>query len=456
MKLATQEDQIYALLVTAYQQDRVQDFFAAAQQHAIPTEYLVEVCRRLEKEHGVALLPAEAPTRLAPEAIPPTVESSSRIPPPPKTAPLAVPESQPGTDLWDQVGWDLQTTAYELGVELHYKQQYHKGPASTQLFFTLGRGTRFSKVLDLVKGHEFIVHSKLTEMPKARIAVEPKPGTVVFTFDNPVRETYYIEDWIRKTKLTYQQAYVNRPELVWGIGNDFGLVKAKLTNTLIGGSSDSGKTCVFTSAILGGMLAYPSSALKFAFADSKAKFKRLDGMPHCWQGRNCATTPQEIKALVKDLLNEVNVRRDRFASHGVYSLEDYNRMVENTTHKPEPTVVLCVDEGTDVEEFREIYQDLKPLARKGREYGLFIIFVTHRAAKGKNDVLDPQFNNQLRTRVVLQCSPADSRLIADDPSFELGATLPGRGAGYLFVNGQPRRFQGLFPDRYLGALRERL
>ena len=213
---------------------------------------------------------------------------------------------------------------------------------------------------------------------------------------------------------------------------------AKMPHLLVAGSTGSGKS-VFINAILSCFLMEKTPAeLRLLLIDPKrVELTPYNGIPHLLTPVVVET--DQVVALLKGLIREMNGRYRLMEEMGVRNIEGYN----NRTSLQMPYLVVAVDELADLmmSASFDVEQSLCRLAQLGRATGIHLIVATQRPSV---DVVTGLIKANFPSRVSFAVSSQiDSRTILDTAGAE---KLLGRGDMlYQSVDAsRPERIQGVF------------
>ena len=213
---------------------------------------------------------------------------------------------------------------------------------------------------------------------------------------------------------------------------------AKMPHLLVAGSTGSGKS-VFINAILSCFLMEKTPAeLRLLLIDPKrVELTPYNGIPHLLTPVVVET--DQVVALLKGLIREMNGRYRLMEEMGVRNIEGYN----NRTSLKMPYLVVAVDELADLmmSASFDVEQSLCRLAQLGRATGIHLIVATQRPSV---DVVTGLIKANFPSRVSFAVSSQiDSRTILDTAGAE---KLLGRGDMlYQSVDAsRPERIQGVF------------
>ena len=243
----------------------------------------------------------------------------------------------------------------------------------------------------------------------------PAPGEFQILLECPKREA--ISMWSIWKKRTVQR---NKA----GINLSFAIGLKEIDNailylnpieqdphTLVAGGTGSGKTVLVQMLLLDIAATNPSSRMKFYLIDPKKSvdYSSFNRLPHL-------AAPQirekaEAKALLQELLAEMNRRLELFQAVGAKNLERYNAKVSE--EKRLPVLWLIHDEFAawmvDKDYAEMIEETLTVLTVQARATGIYLILIAQRPDK---DVMPMQIRDNLGNRLALKLPTEQSSTIA--------------------------------------------
>ncbi len=196
-------------------------------------------------------------------------------------------------------------------------------------------------------------------------------------------------------------------------------------HALIAGATGSGKSVLLHSIIISSMLTYSPEELKLYLMDFKSgtEFAIYDKfrLPHI--KLLALDAMQEFgESILESLVKEMERRADVFkAAEGPTKIQEYVRQ----TGKKMPRILVVMDEFQilyNEESNRAVARNCAKLTQRlvteGRSYGIHLLMATQSTKVVGNLALDPGTIEQMRIRVGLKCSDADSRYLFGDENFE--------------------------------------
>lgn len=196
-------------------------------------------------------------------------------------------------------------------------------------------------------------------------------------------------------------------------------------HTLIAGATGSGKSVLLHSIIISSMLTYSPEELKLYLMDFKSgtEFAIYDKfrLPHI--KLLALDAMQEFgESILESLVKEMERRAEVFkAAEGPTKIQEYVRQ----TGKKMPRILVVMDEFQilyNEESNRAVARNCAKLTQRlvteGRSYGIHLLMATQSTKVVGNLALDPGTIEQMRVRVGLKCSDADSRYLFGDENYK--------------------------------------
>ena len=207
-------------------------------------------------------------------------------------------------------------------------------------------------------------------------------------------------------------------------------------HALLVGRTGSGKTNLMHVIITALALKYPPQEVQLYLIDFKGGvgFKRYaeHRLPHA-KVIAIESEREFGMSVLRGLDAEIKLRSDTFRAAGVDSLAGYRAKLksEKPDASPMSRILLVVDEFQEFfTENDDVSQQAKiifeRLARQGRSFGVHFLLATQSLSGSAQ--LPASIMGQIKVRIALPCSEADSRLIlADDNKAARALSLPGEG-----------------------------
>jgi len=271
--------------------------------------------------------------------------------------------------------------------------------------------------------------------------IEPQAGYISVDLPNPNRQAAIFDDYIKSDKLPNSVSV----KIAIGVNLEGELIEADLSdpNTchfLVGGTTGSGKSEFLRSQLLSLLVRYSPQHLQIALVDPKrVTFPEFEEMP--WLYSPIVKDSDSAIALMEDLVNEMELRYQRFETAGCNDLGSYNQR----SQEPLPRIVCIFDEYADFMSEKEsrtaLEKSIKRLGAKARAAGIHLIIATQRP---EATVVTPIIRSNLPGRVALRtASEADSKIILGGKNIA-AAYLLGKGDLLYQVNSKLHRLQSLF------------
>jgi S-DNA-T family DNA segregation ATPase FtsK/SpoIIIE len=192
-----------------------------------------------------------------------------------------------------------------------------------------------------------------------------------------------------------------------------------MPHMLIAGQTGSGKS-VFINACIAGLLCLKSPRdLKLVLVDPKrVEFRAYKDIPHLFEGTQIVHEPEEAKALLDLMINEMENRFELFEKVDAKNLKEYKAK----SGKHLPHIILVMDEfaelvtmGTPVQK-RDVEGKVGRLAQKARAVGIHMILATQYPTR---EAVTPRIKANMPTRIAFSvASQTNSRVILDENGAE--------------------------------------
>ena len=276
------------------------------------------------------------------------------------------------------------------------------------------------------------------------VTVQPKPGEIVVTVAGEKRQPVLLwEIWARRelnrnaaginTSFILGLQEINGSILYLNLGAEFGGLSSHEPHSLVAGATGSGKSVLIQALLLDIAATNTSSQAKIVLIDPKmgVDYSALEPLPHMREP--IVTTRERATELLKELVEEMEVRYRRFAVARARDLATFNARASSEERLPMLFVVhdefadWMLDDGYKV----AVSAAVQRLGVKARAAGIHLVFAAQRPDK---DVMPMQLRENLGNRLILKvASEATSKIALDRSGAEL---LLGRGHLAAKLNGE--------------------
>lgn len=215
---------------------------------------------------------------------------------------------------------------------------------------------------------------------------------------------------------------------------------ARMPHMLVGGSTNSGKSCGLNSLIASLLFRCTPDELKLVLIDPKrVELSLFDGIPHL-----ACPVVKDVKqaaSVFRLVVQEMDHRYEMFARNSVRNIDGYNERVGEDERMP--YMVVVVDELCDLmmQAAAEVEASIQRLTQLARATGIHCVIATQRPSV---DVITGVIKANISSRMAFACSSYhDSKTILDQKGAE---RLVGRG-DMLFLPidaAKPARIQGCY------------
>ena len=187
-------------------------------------------------------------------------------------------------------------------------------------------------------------------------------------------------------------------------------------HALVAGTTGSGKSIFVNSIIVSLIMRNSPDDLKMVLVDpKKVEMARYKEMPHLL----CPiiTEPQEAKAMMEKLCEEMENRYLLFAEHGCSNIKEYNEDAPSLGLEKLPYIMIFFDEYADiVDQCKDISMPVVSIAQKARACGIHMCIATQRPS---TNVVTGVIKANLPTHVALMMASAvDSMTIIGEGGAE--------------------------------------
>ena len=193
------------------------------------------------------------------------------------------------------------------------------------------------------------------------------------------------------------------------------------------GAPSSGKTTFLQTAILSAALSYTPNQLQFLILDFGSwSMKTFEELPHTLMVAY-ANDREKLQQAEDYLLNELNTRKELFASQGVGTLEAYQQI----SGKQLPAIIVAIDNITVLNtQYSDMMDTIVKVASEGGGLGIYLLITCVGSSMFKLD-------NFIKSKHALELTdPTEYRSLVGATSKQKPGHFPGRG----FTKG-PLEFQ---------------
>ena len=274
-----------------------------------------------------------------------------------------------------------------------------------------------SKVSKLLSRSNDIARSLGLPDDSVRISgnIEGERNTIGIELPNPKRSFCSIRAVLEHQ--SYSKSSHSLP-LALGIGIDGEYVcedLSALPHLLLAGSTGSGKTVALNAILLSLIYKKSPAELNLVLIDPKmVEFSLYKGIPHLLG--NVVTDMDESVQILHELVEEMELRYQKFQDVQVTKIADYNESAGDRNKMPH--IVVFVDELGDLmlSHGKRVEDLLGRLSQKARAAGIHLVLATQRPSV---DVITGLIKANIPTRIAFQVSTKiDSRTILDQGGAE--------------------------------------
>ncbi len=314
----------------------------------------------------------------------------------------------------------------EFGVDGQVTQ-INPGPVVTTFEFKPDAGVKYSRVTGLAD-------DLCLAMAAESILIERMAGksTVGIQVPNAERETIWLRDVIECESFAQSKS-----RLPIALGKDINgrIVTGDLAgmpHVLIAGSTGSGKSVAINAMIMSVLFKSTPEQVRMILVDPKrVELGMYEGIPHLFTP--IITEAKLAANALRNAVREMERRLKLLASHHVRNVDQYNKMVENSTadmfedprdQEPLPYIMIIIDELADLMmlDRANVEESITRLAQMARAVGIHLVLATQRPSV---DVITGLIKANVPTRMSFRlATKVDSRTIIDSNGAE---SLLGRG-----------------------------
>ena len=302
------------------------------------------------------------------------------------------------------------------------------GPMATIFYTKLEADSKVSKLLSRSND---IARSLGLPDDSVRISgnIEGEKNTIGIELPNPKRSFCTIREVLEHQ--SYSHSNHSLP-LALGIVIDGEYVcedLSALPHLLLAGSTGSGKTVALNAILLSLIYKKSPAELNLVLIDPKmVEFSLYNGIPHLLG--NVVTDMDESVQILHELVEEMELRYQKFQDVQVTKIADYNESAGDRNKMPH--IVVFVDELGDLmlSHGKRVEDLLGRLSQKARAAGIHLVLATQRPT---SDIIKGLIKANVPARLAFKVSnQVDSRVILDSKGAE---TMMGKGDSLLLTTG---------------------
>ncbi|MDR3710910.1 MAG: DNA translocase FtsK 4TM domain-containing protein [Capsulimonadaceae bacterium] len=234
-------------------------------------------------------------------------------------------------------------------------------------------------------------------------------------------------------------------KLTFALGKDVAGVDrfadlAKMPHVLVGGATNSGKSCCLNALISSIVYRATPREVQFIMIDPKrVELSLYEGIPHL--AAPVVKDTKQAAGILRSVLVEMEKRYGLFADKGTRNIDGYNAQVDEK--KKLPYLVIVIDELADLMATQgpDVEMCIARLTALARATGIHMVIATQRPSV---DVITGTIKANIPSRIAFSVATnVDSRTILDTPGAD---RLIGRGDMlYLSIDAsKPVRIQGCY------------
>ena len=202
-----------------------------------------------------------------------------------------------------------------------------------------------------------------------------------------------------------------------------------MPHLLLAGSTGSGKTVALNAILLSLIYKKSPAELNLVLIDPKmVEFSLYKGIPHLLG--NVVTDMDESVQILHELVEEMELRYQKFQDVQVTKIADYNESAGDRNKMPH--IVVFVDELGDLmlSHGKRVEDLLGRLSQKARAAGIHLVLATQRPT---SDIIKGLIKANVPARLAFKVSnQVDSRVILDSKGAE---SMMGKGDSLLLTTG---------------------
>lgn len=331
----------------------------------------------------------------------------------------------------------LEKTLADFGVQGKVVE-IHPGPIITRFDFTPAPGIKVQAVASLAND----IALAMKAMSVRVVAPIPGKSAVGIELPNPKRAI------VRLREVLESPEFQNHPsKVVLGLGRDAEghpviADLATMPHVLIAGSTGAGKSVCIHALVMSLMYRATPDEVKMLMIDPKRlELPLYDGIPYLFDPNqnpeNCRviTDPKEAAKALEGVIKVMDQRFKKFASVMARDIAHYNEKMRSEGGKPEPYLVVIIDELADLMAVaaKEVELSIQRLTQMARAVGIHLVLATQRPSV---DVITGVIKANLPARIAFRvASQTDSRVILDTMGAE---SLLGQGDMLFLPPGAPK------------------
>ncbi len=337
----------------------------------------------------------------------------------------------------------------QFGIEAELLN-IHIGPSVTKFEIKPDSNVKISKISS-------IQDNMMMELAVTSLRIEaPIPGRAAVGIEIPNIEMLPVKlkEVLSQSKNLYDK------DNIWValgknlMGEPISIALNKMPHLLIAGATGSGKSVCINSLISSIVLTKHPRDLKLLLIDpKKVEFTPYTELPHLMS--EVVTDPKEASAALRKVVEEMEIRYEKFSKRGVRNIGTYNQLAVDEPEKeikPLPWIVVIIDELADLMAVagKEVETSIQRITQLARAAGIHLVVATQRPSV---DVVTGIIKANIPSRIAFAVSSAiDSRTILDAQGAE---KLLGYGDMLYIPMGAPSpiRLQGVYvSDQEVNAI----
>jgi S-DNA-T family DNA segregation ATPase FtsK/SpoIIIE len=310
----------------------------------------------------------------------------------------------------------------EFAVTGHI-HRINPGPVVTTFEFKPDPGIKYSRVVSLAD--DLCLALKAESIRIDRI---PGKSTVGIEVPNAHREKILLREVIESPKFHNSDSKLLVALGKTINGEEYVADLTKMPHLLIAGATGAGKSVTLNGIICSILYKASPEEVKFIMVDPKRlELGLYEGIPHLLTP--IVTEPKRAANALKWAVNEMENRYRELAKFGVRNIDQYNRLVHESTHptlwaddpnspRQLPFIVITIDELADLMMIArgDVETSIARLAQMARAVGIHLVVATQRPSVDViTGVIKANFPSRIAFRV---SSKVDSRTIIDSNGAE--------------------------------------